>query len=60
VTLAADAGELALVKTLLTHGADASIPRSDGALPADIARNEHHLAVATLIDQYMNGSKTGH
>ena len=52
LTLAAQGGELALVKILLAHGADASLPRSDGALPADIARSEHHPAVAALIDQY--------
>ena len=60
LTLAADAGELVLVKILLTHGADPSIPRSDGALPLDIARTEHHPAVAALLEQYTKTSKVDH
>jgi hypothetical protein len=60
LTLATDAGELVLVKILLTHGADPSIPRSDGALPLDIARTEHHPAVAALLEQYMKNSKADH
>lgn len=60
LTIAADSGDLTLVKILLTHGADASIPRSDGALAADIARSNHHLAAAKLIEEHMNNSKTGH
>lgn len=60
LTMAAEAGELALVQILLTHGADPSIPRSDGALPADIARMEHHPSVAELIDKYAKNSRSKH
>jgi ankyrin repeat protein len=60
LTMAAESGDLALAQVLLSHGADPSIPRSDGALPADIARMEHHPLVAELIDKYAKSSGSKH
>jgi hypothetical protein len=42
LTIAAEEGDGAPVKVLLEHGADPSVPRSDGALPAGIVLAEHH------------------
>jgi ankyrin repeat protein len=51
--VAAEHGYLALTRILLDHGADPHIARSDGALPADIARNNGHPDVAALIESYL-------
>lgn len=60
LTMAAESGEFVLAQVLLSHGADPSIPRSDGALPADIARMEHHPLVAELIEKYAKSSGSKH
>ena len=49
LTLAAEAGDVELVRVLLAHGAQPSLTRSDGALPAEIARGAHHTEVEQLI-----------
>lgn len=47
--IAAENGDLPIVQMLLAYGADPRLARSDGALPIDIARSNHHEAVAKLI-----------
>ena len=55
--VAAENGYLSICKLLLDHGADPRLPRSDGALPADIARDNVHKDVAVLIDSYASQPK---
>jgi hypothetical protein len=55
--IAAEHGYLSISKLLLDHGADPHMARSDGALPADIARKNRHKDVAALIDSYASRAK---
>ena len=55
--IAAENGYLSISKLLLDHGADPHMARSDGALPADIARKNRHKDVAALIDSYASRAK---
>lgn len=52
--IAAENGYLALTRLLLEHGADPHLARSDGVLPADIARQNVHPAVTALIEEYFD------
>jgi ankyrin repeat protein len=56
--VAAENGYLSICKLLLEHGADSHLPRSDGVLPADIARDNAHKEVAALIDSYASHTRT--
>lgn len=53
LTRAAEDGYSTIVRLLLEHGANPELPRKDGALPADIARENGHADVAALIDGYL-------
>jgi hypothetical protein len=53
LNMTAEAGYLTLTKILLDHGADPRIARSDGVLPAGIARQNGHPEVAALIEDYL-------
>jgi ankyrin repeat protein len=48
---AALSGSMTVVRDLLEHGADPNLPRADGALPADIAREAGFPKIAALIAQ---------
>jgi ankyrin repeat protein len=50
--VAAEGGLALLTQTLLEHGADPAIPRQDGALAVNIARQNGHPDVAMLIERY--------
>jgi ankyrin repeat protein len=52
LTKAASYGALTIVKLLLQYGADPLLSRDDGALPADIARQNGHLDVAEVIERF--------
>jgi ankyrin repeat protein len=54
LTRAAEDGDYTVVRVLLDHGADPHVSRSDGALPADIARTNGHAKVADLIESYLS------
>jgi uncharacterized protein len=53
LTRAAEEGYYGLVKVLLEHGANASLPRGDGALAVDIAREYDHARTAALIAKWV-------
>lgn len=57
LTRAASDGYLTIVKLLLKSGADPMLPRADGTLPADIARQSGHLDVAVVIEQFAKSKK---
>jgi ankyrin repeat protein len=57
LTRSAEDGYLTIVKLLLEHGADPLLARKDGALPADIARQNGHPDVAKVIDEYIQKRK---
>jgi hypothetical protein len=50
--VAAAEGDAPIVQLLLARGADPRIARSDGALPIDIAKSNHHEEIAALIAGY--------
>jgi len=52
LTRAAMDGSLTVVKMLLQFGADPVRPRSDGVLPAELAREYGHPDVAAVIEEY--------
>ncbi len=52
LTRAASDGLYAVVKVLLEHGANPTLPRTDGASPAEIARENGHARIASLIQQH--------
>ncbi|MDO8643330.1 MAG: ankyrin repeat domain-containing protein [Candidatus Woesearchaeota archaeon] len=52
LTRAAEDGLYAVVKLLLEHGANPTLPRNDGATPSEIALNNGHTEIAKLIDGY--------
>jgi ankyrin repeat protein len=53
LTRAAEEGYHSLVRILLEHGADASIPREDGALAVDIANNARTAAlIASWVEMH--------
>ncbi len=53
LTRAAEDGLYAVVKLLLEHGANPTLPRNDGATPSEIALNNGHAEIAKLIDGYV-------
>ncbi len=55
LTRAAEDGSYTVVKLLIDHGADLRVPRSDGALPAELASD--HVKVAQLIQEYADRNK---
>lgn len=50
LTRAAEDGDYTVVRLLLEHGADPKVARADGALPANIARENRHPEVAELFE----------
>ena len=57
LTWAAMKGMLTVAKLLLPFGADPTRPRSDGALPVEVAREFGHPAVAAVIEEYARSQK---
>lgn len=57
LTRAAMDGSLTVVKLLLQFGADPTLPRNDGAMPAELARQYRHSEVEALIEKYARSRK---
>jgi ankyrin repeat protein len=53
LTRAATDGLYAVVKLLLDNGANPTLARSDGAAPADVARDRGHKDIAQLVEKYV-------
>jgi len=51
LTRATEDGEYTVVRVMLEHGADPKVPRADGLLPVDIARQNHHPEIAQLLEK---------
>jgi len=53
LTYSAKRGMFAVVKTLLEHGADINLPRTDGKTALQLARENGHPKTAELIKKYV-------